>query len=157
LITEVNGVHNTGFSLNGSTGADFFTGTNASDIKVNDVLTGDPALVQASGVAGAVGDNQVALSLAQLADKSHAGLNNQTFSDNYGKTVAALGQSLASTNGQLSDQNIVQGLLQRQRDSISGVSLDEEMTNLMTFQKAYQASARLITTIDEMLQTVMNM
>ena len=71
--------------------------------------------------------------------------------------MAALGESLASTNSQLSDQNLVEGLLQRQRDSISGVSLDEEMTELMKFKKAYQASARLITTVDEMLDTVINM
>src|SRR6185436_16236892 len=64
LITEVNTVHRAGFSLSGSTGADFFTGTNAADIKVNATLLNDPALLQAGGVSGAVGDNQVALSLA---------------------------------------------------------------------------------------------
>ena len=48
-------------------------------------------------------------------------------------------------------------MLLRQRESVSGVSLDEEMTNLVKFQKAYQASARLVTTIDEMLDTILNM
>ena len=47
-------------------------------------------------------------------------------------------------------------LLQR-RDSVSGVSIDEEMTDLVRFQKAYQASARIITTVDQMLDTVLNM
>jgi len=45
----------------------------------------------------------------------------------------------------------------QQRDSVSGVSIDEEMTNLITFQKAYQASAKLVTTVDEMLDTIINM
>jgi flagellar hook-associated protein 1 FlgK len=157
LATEINQVHRAGFGLDGSTGADFFTGTTAADIKVNDALLTNAASVQASGVAGAMGDNQIARTLAQLAEKKHASLNNQTFSENYGQTVAALGESLASTNGQLGDQRLVEGLLQRQRDSIGGVSLDEEMTELMKFQKAYQASARLITTVDEMLNTIMNM
>ena len=87
LITEVNTLHAPGFSLNGTTGANFFSGTNASDIAVNGVLLNDPALVQASGTNGAVGDNQVALALSQLADKKHAGLNNQTFGQAFSRTL----------------------------------------------------------------------
>ena len=157
LVTEVNQAHRAGFGLDGSTGADFFTGTTAADIQVNNALLSNPASIQAGGVAGAAGDNEVARTLGQLADKKHAGLSNQTFSGNYGQTVAALGQDLADTNGHLSDQHAMESLLQRQRDSIGGVSLDEEMTDLMKFQKAYQASARLITTVNEMLNTVINM
>jgi flagellar hook-associated protein 1 FlgK len=48
-------------------------------------------------------------------------------------------------------------MLQQQRDSVSGVSLDEEMTDLVKFQKAFQASAKLITTVDDLLDTVVNM
>ena len=48
-------------------------------------------------------------------------------------------------------------MLRSQRDSVSGVSLDEEMTDLVKFQRAYQASARLITTVDTMLDTVVNL
>jgi flagellar hook-associated protein 1 FlgK len=157
LISEVNATHAAGFSLTGSTGANFFTGTNASDIAVNASLLTDPSLLQASGVAGAVGDNQVALALAQLADKKHAALNGQTFGQGYGQTVAALGQSLASVNTQLADQQVVENMLSQQRSSISGVSLDEEMTDLTKFQKAFTASARLITTVDDMLDTIVNM
>ena len=51
----------------------------------------------------------------------------------------------------------MQKMLASQRDSIGGVSLDEEMTNLVQFQKAYAASAHLITTVDEMLQTVLDL
>jgi flagellar hook-associated protein 1 FlgK len=157
LIAEVNAVHQAGFSLTGSTGADFFSGTDAGTIQVNAALAADPSLLQASGVSGAAGDNQVALALAQLANKKIAALSNQTFSQRFSQTVANLGQALSSVNSDISDQNLVQNMLQRQRDSISGVSLDEEMTEMMKFQKAYQASARLITTIDEMLDTVLAM
>ena len=48
-------------------------------------------------------------------------------------------------------------MIRRQRDSISGVSLDEEMTDLLRFQRAYQASAKLISTVDEMLEIVMSL
>jgi flagellar hook-associated protein 1 FlgK len=157
LITQVNAIHSGGFSLTGTTGADFFTGTNALDIAVNTGLENDPSLIQASGVSGAVGDNTVAVALAQLADQKNAGLGNQTFLENYGKTVGALGQALNSTNTQLANQEIVEGMLLRQRDSVSGVSLDEEMTDLIKFQRAFEASAKLITTIDEMLETVLSL
>jgi flagellar hook-associated protein 1 len=157
MITSVNTIHSGGYSLTGTTGADFFTGSDANTIAVNTTLTSDPALIQASGTNGAVGDNQVALALAQLANQPIVALNNQTISQAYDQTVSTLGQSLASANTQVADQQVVQNMLQRQRASISGVSLDEEMTNLITYQRAYQASAKMITVIDELLATLVNM
>jgi flagellar hook-associated protein 1 FlgK len=157
LITEVNNVHSAGFSLSGTTGAAFFTGNNAADIGVNAALMNDPTLLQAAGVNGAAGDNQTALALAQLAQTKYAALNTQTFNQAYGQTVATFGQELSSVNTKLSDQQTIENMLLRQRDSIGGVSLDEEMTDLTRFQKAFAASARLITTVDEMLETLVNM
>lgn len=157
FITQVNAIHRAGFNLAGGTGANFFAGTGAADIAVNGALLADPSLLQAAGVAGAVGDNQVALALAQLAGQPQAGLGNQTFSQSFAATVAMLGQSIASVNNEIASQDLVAGMLLRQRDSVSGVSLDEEMTALVRFQKAFEASARIITTVDEMLDTILNM
>jgi flagellar hook-associated protein 1 FlgK len=157
LITEVNAVHQAGFGLTGTTGANFFDGTDASSMRVNPALVANPALLQAAGSSGAVGDNTIVLALAQLADKKHPGLSNQSFSQNFSQTVATFGQALSSANSDIGDQELVQSMLHGQRDSVSGVSLDEELTEMMKFQKAYQASARLITTIDEMLDTVLGM
>jgi len=157
LITQVNAVHGAGYGMNGTTGAKFFNGSDASDISVNSALVSDPSLVQAAGAPGASGDNSVALALAQLADAPQAGLGNQTFSESYDQTVAGLGYALNNANTQVTDSGKVQDMLSQQRDSVSGVSIDEEMTNLIGFQKAYAASAKLITTIDTMLDTVLNM
>jgi flagellar hook-associated protein 1 FlgK len=157
LISEVNAVHATGFGLNNTTGENFFTGTTAADMGVNAALISDPAAIQASGVAGAVGNNSIAVALAQLADKKLPALGNQTLLEHYGQSVAQLGQALNGTNSQLTNQQIVERMLLRQRDSISGVSLDEEMTDLIKFQRAFEASAKLIVTIDEMLETVMSL
>lgn len=60
-------------------------------------------------------------------------------------------------NASLEDQNIVGAMLQKQRDSVSGVSLDEEMTDLTRYQKAFAASARLITVVDQMLDDVIGL
>ncbi len=157
LISEVNTIHAAGFGMSGSTGADFFNGADAGTIEVNAALLADPSKIQASGVSGATGDNQVILQLAQLGDKTIAALGHQTFSSSYGQTVASLGQSLSSINSQIDNQASVQDMLSRQRDSFSGVSLDEEMTDLIKFQKAFEASARLVSIVDEMLDVVVSM
>ncbi len=157
LISEVNALHTSGFDLNGNTGQPFFTGTDAATISLNTVIADDPSRVQAAAVNNAPGDNQVAVALAQLGGRSLAVLGSQTFGQRYGQSVAALGQSLSSVNAQLDNQQIVEKMLVRQRDSVSGVSLDEEMTDLIRFQRAFEASARLISTLDEMLVTLVNM
>ena len=157
LITQVNTLHSAGFGLSGTSGANFFSGTNASDIAVNQTLVDDPSLIQASGVSGETGNNSVALAIAQLATAAQGALNNQTFSDFYGQTVAKLGTALKNSNTQASNQNAVANMLANQRSSVSGVNLDEEMTNLMTFQRAYEASAHVVSTVDEMIQTILTM
>jgi len=156
LITQVNTIHDAGYSLTGSTNAKFFEGSDAGTISVNTALLDDPSLLQASGTSGVTGDNQVALQLAQLATQPLAGLDNQTLGQSYDGSVASLGQALSSANGNVSDQQIIQNMLQQQRDSVSGVSIDEEMTNLMTYERAYQASAQVITVVDTLLASLMD-
>jgi flagellar hook-associated protein 1 FlgK len=157
LITQVNGIYSSGYDLNGNTGADFFTGTDASDIGVNSALVNDPGQIQASGTAGATGDNTVVLALAQLANNNISGLNNQTFSQSWAQTVGNLGSTISAVNEQVNNSSSATQMLTSQRDSVEGVSIDQEMTNLMQYQKSYEASAQLITTLNEMLQTLVDM
>jgi flagellar hook-associated protein 1 FlgK len=157
LITQVNGIYSSGFDLNGGTGAAFFTGTDASTIAVNTTLQTDPTLVQAAGVSGATGDNTVALALAKLGSQSIAGLGNKSFTDAFASQVGSFGFALSNANTEVANQGAVSQMLQNQRDSVSGVSLEEEMANLITFQQAYAASSKIITTVDQMLQTVISL
>ena len=136
LITQVNSVYSTGYDLNGSTGQDLFTGTDASSIGVNTNLAADPSQFQAAGTAGASGDNSVVLALAQLGNQDISGLSNQTFSANYAQTVTNLGDAISSVNDQLDTSQSVSQMLTSQRASASGVSTDQEMTNLIQYQKA---------------------
>jgi len=154
LITQVNNVYQTGYDLNGNTGAAFFTGTDAATLGVNAALLTDPSAVQAAGAAGAPGDNTVALALAQLGQQSIAALGNQTFISGYTGQVANFGNALANANDQVNNFSAVNTMLAQQRDSVSGVSVEEEMANLISFQSAYQASSKIITTVDQMLQTL---
>jgi len=156
LVSQVNSIYSAGYSLTGSTGADFFTGTDAATIGVNSTLQTDPSLIQAASVAGDSGNNGVALALAQLAGQPNAALGNKTFSDAYGQVVTQMGNALANANDQVTNQQAVAGMLANQRDSVSGVSMEEEMTNLVTFQRAYQASAQIMTTVNQMLETLVS-
>lgn len=157
LIQQVNALHSAGFALDGSTGRDFFLGSSAADIRVNQALLDDPTTLQAAGAPDARGDNRTALALSQLGNQPIAALGGQGFGNAYNQMVGRLGEALSSVNQRLADQKTVADLLRGQRDSVSGVSIDEEMADLTRFQRGYQASAKLITTIDEMLDTTIGL
>jgi len=157
LITQVNAIHNSGYNSAGGTGNTFFTGTNAATIGVNSALVNNAGLLQVSSSATLSGDTSLALQISQLSSATQSSLNNQTFGDSYDSTVATLGDALNTANTQVSDQSAVSSMLQTQRGSISGVNVDEEMTNMLTFQRAYQASAQVVTTVNTMLGDLLSM
>jgi flagellar hook-associated protein 1 len=167
ISTQFNAAYSGGYSVGGATGQNFFTASggggaiNASNISVNSALVSNPASFQGAAAANEPGDNTVVLALANLANKpitdAATGFNNQTLSQYYTGSVGSFGSSLQSVNEQVSTSSSVSQMLTSQRASASGVDTDEEMTNLMQYQKAYEASAELITTVNQMLQTVVNM
>ena len=157
LIDEVNAVHTSGFALDGTTGRAVFLGSSAADIRVNQDLLDNPNSLQVSGSAIARGDNRVAQALSQLGNRPIAALDGQTLGNAYNRIVGRLGEDLSSVNQQLADQKVVADLLKGQRDSVSGVSIDEEMADLTRFQRGYQASAKLINTIDELMDTTLSL
>jgi flagellar hook-associated protein 1 FlgK len=156
LAAQVNFVYQNGVDLHGGTDQPFFTGNSASTIAVNNTLLTDPGALQASGT-GEPGDNGVVLQMIQLASTPLGPLGNQTFSQYYAQTVGTFGSALQSVNEQLASSTSVAQMLATQRDSASGVNTDTELTNLLQFQKAYEASAELITTVNQMLETVLTM
>lgn len=154
LVTSVNAAYNP----SGTTG-DFFEpgGLAAGSIRLVDTLTA--ANLKASD-GGAAADNSVAMAVARLANQefSIAGGDaiDGTFSGYFGKTVTKLGQALAGANARVEDQENIERLVRSQRDGVSGVSLDEEMADLMKFQRAFQASSRVFSVMDELLESVVN-
>ncbi len=157
LITEVNARHRTGFDLDGNTGQDLFTGTGAADIGVNAIIVSDPRQLHGSSSATESGNNDVLRDIAALSTTTLTGLNGMTFSEYYGNTVSRFGQDISLTTAQLNDQKTVQKMLEKQRESIMGVSVDEEVANLVVYQRAFQASAKLLTTMDGLMQDVLNL
>lgn len=157
LITEVNTLHRSGYDLNGNTGQDLFTGTGAADVGVNTNIVSDPRQLQGSSSASESSNNDVIRSIAALSTTALTGLNGMTFSEHYGNTISRFGQEISLTTAQLDDQKAVQKMLEKQRESIMGVSVDEEVANLVVYQRAFQASAKLLTTMDNLMKDVLNL
>ena len=264
LINSVNSLHRTGYGLDGvTTGLDFFTGADASDIAINTALSGSPSSIGAAGAAGAPGDPSNALAIAnlqlaanmiagtaatslvygetlsagntltalnvagtlqpgtyaiienpplsgtlelqlngntigtatpvaagpgsfnitftsgaatvatltvnataaysaaaQVADLTTAGNNSlqveNSASTFYGNVVSVLGADVNRAVGLQESSGLLADHIDSLRESVHGVSIDEEVTNLSSAQHAYNAAARIITTIDDMLDTLIN-
>jgi flagellar hook-associated protein 1 FlgK len=139
----------------------FFTGDNAYSMGVNDAVTQNPNLIAAGQIdsgtgAHPIGDNRNALALADLGDQP-VGPGGLTYGEAYRQLVTDIGLDTEQAGN---NQNYFQGLVDQftqLRDSVSGVSLDEELTNLIKFQRAYQAAAKMVTTADELLQTLLTL
>lgn len=156
IIQEVNAAHSVGYGLDNSSGYDFFTGTDASDMEVNVDLINDLNLIAASpDLAGVPGDGGNALILANLQHKAVLNGNSATFAEFYSTLVNDVGNEILAVNAYYQHQSDMVMQLENYRESISGVSLDEEMVNLVKFQSAYDASAKLISIADELIQTVL--
>jgi flagellar hook-associated protein 1 FlgK len=154
MVASVNGAYNP----SATAGADFFdpAGTTAGTIALRAGLT---AATLTAGT-GAAGDNSLAVAVAALATTAFSvGAGDQfdgTFSQFYSRTVSDLGQALATATSRANDQDKIQQLVRNQRDTVSGVSMDEEMADLVKYQRAFQASSRVFSVVDELLDTVVN-
>lgn len=149
IATAVNDQQALGYDLTNAAGIAFFNpATSAASIAVNPALTTDK--IAASGSLGVHGDNSNALLMAQLN-------NTNGYSDTYNALVAQIGVDVQASKTKLSQDDAFMKQLTTLRDSNSGVSLDEELVTLIQYQKSYQASAKLITTASDMMDTVINM
>jgi len=144
--------------LDDSTGNSFFAGTSASDMAVNQDIAADVnKIAAAASLAGLPGDNSNAISIANLQNELAMSGNTATFDDFYNSLISSIGNEVRKAAVNFDHQSAVVTHLNNYRESVSGVSLDEEMVNLIKFQHAYDAAAKLIVTVDEMLITLINM
>lgn len=175
---EFNAVHKQGYDLSGAEGIDFFIiddSNPAASIHVNDVIVNDPAKIAAAKELTAdgdvhSGDNRNALELAKIKGKDFAefiSIENiedlpegmaagGTLDSYYASMIGDLGVDAQSAIRNRDNTQVLLDSVHNQRQSISAVSLDEELTNMMMFQHAYNASSRMITVLDEVLDKVIN-
>jgi flagellar hook-associated protein 1 FlgK len=140
-----------------SDGTKFFTytpGAEASTIAVNPLAVASPGLVVA-GAAGP-GDGSIAGAIADLRNARNFAGGTQTASGFYASLIGTIGSDAQQANAMSTNEGLVVNQLTTRRESVSGVSLDEEATDMIRFQRAYQAAARVITIVDETLDTLIN-
>jgi flagellar hook-associated protein 1 FlgK len=156
LVFEVNQLHRAGYTASGVTNVDFFdpTAVTAGTIDLSSAVSGSSANI-AAGATPAPGDANVALQIAGLAGQGVSSLGGRSLRDFYFGIASGVGVELRSAR---EDEATYQALVDHddmRRQSVSGVSVEEEMVLLVGQQQAYQAAARLIGVADEMIRDLL--
>jgi flagellar hook-associated protein 1 FlgK len=151
ITTSVNRIHEAGPSH-----FPFFRGNRAQTLEVIPEIANDPSQVNA-GTTGDTGDNDIALAVAALRDARVLTRGTASISGFYRGFVADMGSLGQQAKFQSDSQDKAVEALEAQRQSVIGVNLDEELTRMTTTQKAYEAAARVFSTVSEMLDTLLAM
>ena len=133
----------------------FFGGSDGSDIAINQQIIDDPRLL-ASGRDHIAGSNAVALDIAALEDLSVDSLGGRSLRGYWQSCTTDLAVRTQASNTKAESTRLVRESLDAQSQAASGVSLDEESINMLSYQRQFQAAARYIATIDETLQTLLS-
>jgi flagellar hook-associated protein 1 FlgK len=149
LRDRVNAQHTAGFDQSGVRGTDFFA---LDPVGRLGVLVTGPGQVAASSVQVPGGDRGGANAVAMAELSTRGDGPNQT----YRRLIVDLGVRAQSANRQVDIQSNILGQLDAAREAEAGVSLDEEMTNMLAYQRAYEGAARFVTAVDQMLDTIIN-
>ena len=157
LANALNTANKTGYDLNGLAGVNLFAPPPAGGVGAAATLSvsiTDPALVAASS-DGTPGSNGNLAVLSAVHDQPVA--NGQTPLDFYSGIVFKVGNDTSNTSADVASSDLILRQLQDQHGSISGVSLDEEAANLIKYQTAYQAAARVVSTVNTLLDVAVNL
>lgn len=162
IAKNVNEVHREGFDRYNDTSIDFF---NISDdgnfsldsFKLNDEIRDDVGKIAAASRMNAPGDNTTANVIQELQFRPLMDDGKYSFDDFYNSKVGEIGLLSQRAQSSLENQKNSLDQLKNIRESVSGVSLDEEAAKMIEFQKSYEASARMIKVADEMFDTVLNL
>ncbi len=155
IIDRVNAIHTSGFSPAGS-GVAFFTGSDALTMAVSQTLVDRPEYV-AHSYNNTPGDNSLARDIAALRDASLDELDGRTPVGFFSALVGDVGSLARSAQTMRDNKQLTRSELQTRIESVSGVSLDEEAANVSRYQTMYEAAARMMTTINEMLDTLVTL
>lgn len=162
---QFNSVHKQGFGLNNfseSTGRDFFEPLRDKDnaamsIKVSDLIANSTDAISFGSTPNTVGDNVNANQMLRLRDMRMFDDGNASFVDFYSNYVGILGSEIVKAKHQSETDDVIHADIIARKESISGVSLDEEASHMIKWQTAFTASSKVITTVDEMLETVLGL
>ncbi len=180
IVNDVNTIHRTGYTIpndsNGDTSetdVDFFEDTSAardgSEVtaqnfslssavleNVYNIAASDTAVAESGEDNEQRGNGNIALALAELATQTDDSGNEDNFDSLYTSIITGIGIEMSHISVISDAQTIMQEHLDEQRTSVSGVSLDEETTNMIRYQHAYSAASRVLSAMDEQLEVLIN-
>lgn len=162
-ITEsVNAIHREGVTSYGTKGVDFFKQLDGKErasqyIGLSDAITNDVNQIAAAATPDSPGDNRIAVAISQIQNMRVMENGNSTLDSFYNGIVSDVGVVAGRNRNSLVQQKDISMQLDKMREQISGVSMDEETANLLQFQRAFDASAKVISVADQCLETVLNL
>ena len=156
MMNRINEIHEAGFGLEDGVSRSFFdaTSTGAANMKVNAALLDNPANIAASSVAGESGNNDRALEIIALQDEPF--IDGQTISSRTVEFMSVPGNKLNEIDRKLEAASAAKDFLVNRQEQLSGVSIDEELGNMIKFQNSFQASARVLDTGRKMFDTLLS-
>jgi flagellar hook-associated protein 1 FlgK len=162
VADSVNELHEKGFTADGKTGVSFFAKMSgpegaAEKLSLSQDLHASVGNIAVGLQPGAPGDNRNALAISNLQNIHLFNGGRTTTDDFYNSIVSDIGVASSRNNEALTQNRSIIAQLGKMRDQVSGVSIDEETTNLMQYQHAFDASAKVIKTADEMLDTILSL
>lgn len=155
LITQTNTIHSSGYGLDGSsTGYVFFIGSGIEDIQVNPEIIANIDIIAAANNPDQPGDNSNATDMVNLREQLVLGGNNLTFDNYYSNLIVEIAVDTQQCSREMENTNLLIEKINLRRESVSGVSTDDELVEMVKYQHAYNAAARVISTMDEMLEMI---
>ena len=162
LAQSVNEVHRQGFTRHNAQGVDFFKVPVAKEraaefIDLSDAVKANVNNIATAALPDSPGDNRIAIAISGI---QHSRLMNDakaTMDDFYNSIISDIGIAAARNRSTLNQQKDIANQLGKMREQLSGVSIDEETTQLLQFQHAFDASAKVIQVADEMMKTVLDL
>ena len=155
MADAINAVHKTGYTLDDETGINFFNAdvTGVGSFTMNSDIVNDSGKIATSSSPSEAGNGEIAATISDLQNGYN--IQSMKFSDYYTSLLSEVGSNVQEARFLRSSQDKIMQTLQNQRDSISGVSIDEEMANLIKYEQAHQAASRMIAVADELIKSVL--
>ena len=162
LTESVNAIHTQGFTPEGKTGIAFFEPSEVEQGALGRFSLSEDVLTNVNAIATAFsphapGDNRVALKIAQLQNEKLIHDQQSTLEDGYDAFITDLGMLTAKNRASLTQEKDSMMQLHNMREQISGVSIDEETTQLLQYQHIFDACAKVIQIADDLMKTILNL
>lgn len=156
IMTSVNSLHQQGTDIStpAQGGLKFFDSYEEGQLNINYLITADPRRIAVSA-DGTAGNGDIAIQMGDLLNAKT--VDGASFTESYTNLISVIANDYKAQENRKEASALAIEQMQQVKSSVSGVSIDEEMTNMIRYQRSYDASAKLISAADELLKALLNM